>query len=136
MFVRSYQKITIIRNRLPQQKNVNDKLQWLGSSLGLFGTRDKDKSCFRIFLALLKKSKTGQTITSDQLAAELKLSRGTVVHHLKKLIEAGIIIHDGNSYLLRVDNLERLIEELRRDLQRTIDDMSNTAKEIDKWLMM
>ena len=115
---------------------MNDKLQWLGSSLGLFGTRDKDKSCFRIFLALLKKSKTGQTITSDQLAAELKLSRGTVVHHLKKLIEAGIIIHDGNSYLLRVDNLERLIEELRRDLQRTIDDMSDTAKEIDKWLMM
>ena len=47
-------KITIIRIRKPAQSNINKELQWLGSSLGLFGLRDKDKSCFRIFIELIK----------------------------------------------------------------------------------
>ena len=48
------QRITIINVRKPALRTINDELQWLGSSLGLFNLRDKDKSCFRIFIELLK----------------------------------------------------------------------------------
>ncbi|MBW2991865.1 winged helix-turn-helix transcriptional regulator [Candidatus Woesearchaeota archaeon] len=132
MFIRS-QRIVIVRNRLPK-KTVNEELQWLGDSLGLFNLRDKDKSCFRIFLELIKAAKKGQPQTSDQIAEKLHLSRGTVIHHINKMIESGIIIHQNNKYMMRVDTLTQLVQELRKDLDRAIDDMREIAEDIDRWL--
>lgn len=130
----SHQRITIINIRKPSSRNVNQDLQWLGTSLGLFNLRDKEKSNFRIFLELLKSAKVKKPLTSDEIAANLKLSRGTVVHHLNKLMEAGIVIHEKNRYLLRVDNLKTLISELEKDVDRTLDDLKEVASGIDKWI--
>jgi len=130
------QKITIVRIRKPREHNVNDDLQFLGNSLGLFNMRDKDKSCFRVFIELLKAAKRKQPISSDELAFRLGLTRGTVVHHINKLRDAGIVVHEGKSYFLRVDKLEALIQEIRKDLMRTCDDLQEIAKEIDKELLL
>jgi len=127
------QRITIIKNRLPK-KTVNEELQWLGDSLGLFNLRDKDKSCFRIFLELIKAAKLGKPLTSDQIAEKLHLSRGTVIHHINKMIESGMIIHQDNIYMTRVDTLTQLVQELRKDLDRAINDMREIAEDIDRWL--
>lgn len=127
-------RITIVSVSKPVRQNINDELQWFGSSLGLFGLRDKDKSCFRIFIELLKSTKAKKPMTSDELAHNLHLSRGTVVHHLNKLMEAGIVVNYHNKYLLRVENLGALIEELRKDIKRTVDDLSEIAEDIDKLL--
>jgi predicted transcriptional regulator len=134
MFIRS-QRIVIVRNRMPK-KQVNEELQWFGDSLGLFNLRDKDKSCFRVFLELVKAAKHGTPTTSDEIAAKLSLSRGTVIHHINKLIENGIIIHEADKYMLRVDNLSQLVDELRKDTERAIDDLKQVAEDIDKWLEM
>ncbi len=130
------QKITIVRIRKPREHNVNDDLQFLGNSLGLFNMRDKDKSCFRVFIELLKAAKRKHPISSDELAFRLGLTRGTVVHHINKLRNAGIVVHEGKSYFLRVDRLEALIQEIRKDLMRTCDDLEGIAKEIDKELLL
>ncbi|MBW2971963.1 winged helix-turn-helix domain-containing protein [Candidatus Woesearchaeota archaeon] len=131
-----HQKITIVKIRKPTEKNVNDDLQFLGNSLGLFNLRDKDKSCFRVFIELLKAAKRRQPISSDELAYRLGLTRGTVVHHINKLMEAGIVVHEGKRYFLRVDKLEALIQEIRKDLMRTCDDLQGIAQEIDKELRL
>ena len=125
------QRITIVNIRKPAEHNVNQELQWLGSSLGLFNLRDKDKSCFRVFIELLKSSKAKQAITSDELASKLSLSRGTIIHHINKLMESGIVIHEGNTYTLRVENLKDLIDEVERDIKRACEDLKDIAKEID-----
>jgi len=127
------QRITIVSVRKPV-KNLNNELQWFGSSLGLFNLRDKDKSCFRVFIEMLKAAKLDKPLTSDEIATNLNLSRGTVVHHINKLIEAGIVIYQNNRYMLRVNNLEVLIDELKRDAERTFDDLRIVAKEIDQLL--
>ncbi|MBT4825053.1 HTH domain-containing protein [Candidatus Woesearchaeota archaeon] len=127
-------KITIIRVRKPVQGNINHELQWLGSSLGLFGLRDKDKSCFRLFIELIKSTKKGKALSSDDLANKLHLSRGTVVHHLHKLQNSGIIVSENKGYLLRVNRLKNLILEIEKDMKRTLDDMKEMADEIDKKL--
>lgn len=125
-------KITIIRTRAPVTKDLNRELQWVASSLGLFNLRDKDKSCFRIFLELLKSTKNEETLTSDELAERLQLSRGTVIHHLHKLEEAGIGLHEKKGYILRVNTLSALIDELEKDVQRTCETLKELAREIDK----
>lgn len=131
-----HQKITIIQIRKPARINLNEELQWIGNSLGLFSERDKDKSCFRIFLELLKAGKVHRFLSSDDLAENLGLSRGTVIHHLHKLMDAGIVVCEGKKYILRQENLAVLVDELRKDVWRTCEDMLKTAKEIDDALQM
>jgi len=132
--MRYSQRITIITIRKPTHKNINQELQWLGSSLGLFNLRDKDKSCFRIFIELIKNAKQSRPLTSDELAYRLSLSRGTVVHHLHKLLDSGIVVPTKLGYILRVDNLGDLIDEVEKDVRRTITDLRRMAEEIDKGL--
>ncbi|MBI2580530.1 HTH domain-containing protein [Candidatus Woesearchaeota archaeon] len=128
------QRITIIRVSRPRQHNVNDELKWLGHSLGLFSERDKDSSLYRLFVELIKSTRGNRPITSDELAQRLNLSRGTVVHHLNKLLESGIVVAEHNRYALRVRNLEVLIDELRKDVRRAMDDLKEIARQIDEEL--
>jgi len=130
--MRFYQKkITIVTIRKPTEDNINQELQWFGHSLGLFNERDKDKSRFRIFLELLKAAKMKHPLTSDQLAYMLNLSRGTVIHHINDLIKSGLVIHEGNRYMLRVDNLKDLVDEIEEDIKRTTSKLKTVAEKID-----
>ena|SRR3989338_1988040 len=133
--VRIYrQKIIIVTSRKPVERAINEELQWFGDSLGLFNLRDKDKSCFRVFIELLKSTKRKQALSSDDLALRLNLTRGTVIHHVNKLMESGIVVYEKKKYLLRVDNLKQLVEEIRRDIDRTCSDLKEVAEEIDRRL--
>ncbi len=123
-------RITIIRTTI-RKGNVNDEIRWLGNSLGLFTLRDKESSCYRIFVELLKSSKTNKELTSDQLAFNLNLSRGTVVHHLNRLMDSGLVEFEKGKYKLRVKNLEILMSELEKDIQRAFQDIKEMAKKID-----
>ena len=128
------QSITIINIRKPM-KSINEELQWFGTSLGLFNLRDKDKSQFRLFLELLKAARERKPLNSDELAGRLKLTRGTVIHHMHKLMESGIVLHEGNAYILRVSDLKGLVDEIEKDIQRTCDTLRDIADDIDKWMV-
>lgn len=126
-------KITIKRTLKPKKSNVNAELQWLCDSLGLFGRRDRDKSRFRMFVVLLK-TVNSNGLTSDQISERVGLSRGTVVHHLHTLMNSGLVVSERNRYMLRVDSLSSLIDEVERDILRTMDEIKEVAQEIDKRL--
>ena len=133
--VNLYPKITIIKIRRPARNEINEELQWIGASLGLFNLRDKDRSCFRIFVELLKSSKIGKGLSSDEIAFKSGLSRGTVIHHINKLIESGLVIVEERKYVLREAKLEPLIDEVEKDVIRSLDGLRAIAKDIDKKLI-
>ena len=130
--VNLYPKITIIKIRKPVRNELNEELQWVGASLGLFNLRDKDRSCFRIFVELLKSSKRGEGLSSDEIAFKSGLSRGTVIHHINKLIESGLVIVEERKYILREAKLEPLIDEVEKDILRSLDGLRAIANDIDK----
>lgn len=127
-------KITLISSGKPLKRSLNEELRWFGISLGLFGQRDRDKSCFRLFIELLKNAKESKTATSDELSYKTNLSRGTVVHHLNRLMESGIVKKEGKRYLLRVRNLTVLVDEIESDIRRACEGLKEVAKEIDALL--
>ena len=129
-----HQKITIIRFRKPLKKDINEELQWLGSSLGLFNLRDRDSSCFRIFIEVVKSSRKKKPLSSDELAYKTELSRGTIIHHLNRLMGSGIVVNEKNKYILRVENLKVLVDEIEKDIKRTCSDLKEIAKNIDEEL--
>ncbi|MBT8010271.1 helix-turn-helix transcriptional regulator [archaeon] len=123
-----FKKITIIKLRTPE-KSINKEIQWFSQSLGLFTQRDKDKSCFRIFLEIIK---TKKPQSSDELAYKLNLSRATVIHHLTKLIASGIVVVNDNKYSLRAKNLESTLKKMKADFLSAYEEVEEVAKEIDK----
>lgn len=134
MIKKYFRKITIIRSEIPQNENINVELQWLGSSLGLFSQRDKDRSCFRVFIELLKSSREHKKLSSDELAYRLNLSRGTVIHHINNLFDKGIVIYEDNKYAMRVSKLVQLIEDMKKESMLSFDRLINIAEKIDKRL--
>lgn len=126
-------RITITHVVYPRREtDLNEELQCLGAALGLFSPRDKDKSRFRIFIALIKALRTkGRGLTSDELAAQLDLTRATVIHHLDGLMDAGIVDSNRGIYQLRVDSLEDLVEQIKEDVSKTLDDLQDVARHCD-----
>ncbi len=126
-------KITIIATKKPNNENVNDSLRWLGLSLGLFTLRDKEQSCFRLFIELIKNSKT-EGISSDEIAYKLNLSRGTVIHHINRLKDSGIVVDAKHGYMLRTKNLHELVDIIEKDIHEAVSDLRDVAENIDKIL--
>lgn len=129
-------KITILRIKKPKKEidpelKLNKELQWLCKSFGLFGERDKEKSCYRVFLELLRNN---QGLTSDEIAAKTHITRGTVIHHINILMDRGLAISQKNRYKLRTRNLSKLIKEIEEDVEETFEEMEKIAKRIDKSL--
>lgn len=131
-----FHKITIIKLERPDEKDLNKDLQNFSNSLGLFNDRDKEKSCFRVFIELIKATRRGRGISSDYIAERANLSRGTVVHHLNKLIDAGIIIPYKGKYMLRVRNLKALVKEVRQDLIDNFKALEEMAQDLDDELKL
>ncbi len=127
-----YTKITIVRFDTEAPEQIDQELQWIGSSLGLFSLRDKDKSCYRIFISLIKNAKEEKALSSDEIAYQLDLSRGTVVHHLNKLLNNKIINIIDGKYLLRAKTLKELIELLKQDTIAMFDDLKRVGENVDK----
>ncbi|MDP3733929.1 MAG: ArsR family transcriptional regulator [Nanoarchaeota archaeon] len=127
-------KVTIVRVRKNSIDNINQELQWLGNSLGLFNLRDRDSSCFRVFITLVKMGKNQDLLSSDEIATKLNLSRSTVVHHLTKLIDSGIVVREKNGYLLRESHLQDLIKDIHRDINAVFVDLQQIAQDIDEKL--
>ncbi|MBI5798100.1 HTH domain-containing protein [Candidatus Woesearchaeota archaeon] len=125
-----FKRITIVRIRAPAQE-ITPEIQWLSESLGLFSERDKDRSCFRLFLAIVQAKRP---VSSDELAYKLNLSRATVIHHLTKLIASGIVVIEDSKYALRAKNLESTLKKMKQDVLSAYEEMEDIAKKIDKEL--
>ncbi len=128
------QQITVIKVRRGGKGNINQELQWMGGSLGLFNLRDKDSSCFRIFITLVRNSRNNHVASSDEIASRLSLTRGTVVHHLHRLMNSGIVVKEKEGYILREANIENLIGDIKRDMDTIFSELQKVAKEIDEGL--
>ncbi|MGE0793098.1 MAG: ArsR/SmtB family transcription factor [Candidatus Woesearchaeota archaeon] len=129
-------KITLIRKKSNPSTsiNINDLLLQFGESLGLFSSRDKDKSCYRIFIILIKALKANFELSSDEIAIQTKLTRGTVIHHLNHLMDTGIVTSERGKYFINFRNLNELVNQMRKNVNSVFDDIENLAGEIDSVL--
>jgi predicted transcriptional regulator len=117
--------------RRPQRGDVNLKIQYFGRCMGLFGLRDKDQSCYRLFIELVKSARDGDPISSQELAYKLDLTRGTVVHHLNHLMNAGIVKVSENRYSLKESSLKLVIKSVKLELDEAMENLKQVALELD-----
>ena len=108
-------RITISIEPIPES-NTNEQLHWISQALGLFNERDKEKSCHRIFVELIKAKKDNKQVNSQDLADRSHLSRATVLHHLDKLIESNIVMEKDHEFELIDSNLNAIILRLKKEM--------------------
>jgi len=129
------QQIVIKKIRSPAPGNIDDDIDYLCRSLGYFSQRDKQDTAGKIFRLLVKDAcDPEKCLTSDQIAEELNLTRGAIVHHLNNFISSGIVIKEHNKYRLRAASLQKSVEEIREDIDRIMEQMIKIAMEIDEKL--
>ncbi len=127
----AFDRITFCNVPAPKQANINSELQWIGSALGLFGERDKESSCFRVFVILLHSTRKNRQLTSDQIAQLTNLSRGTVCYHLNHLKRTGLVTYDEQGYCVVEGSLSKAIEGIESRLIDMLSLMRTVAKDID-----
>ena len=116
------------------EHDTNEGLCWISQSLGLFNERDKEKSCHRIFIELIKARKEDKQLGSQELANKSHLSRATVLHHIEKLVESNIVRENENKFELVDQNLNSIIIRLRNEMNEYMEEMEKLSKKLDKEL--
>ncbi|MCW4052304.1 MAG: MarR family transcriptional regulator [Candidatus Bathyarchaeota archaeon] len=114
--------------------NVEKDLEWMCRSLSFMEPRDKERTAYNIFRVIVETARANKGLSSDELAEKLALSRGTMVHHLNKMIKSGLVIRHESQYKLRGRSLKSTIEEVQRDVNRIFNDLQSVAETIDDTL--
>lgn len=114
--------------------DVDKDFEWICRSFGFLESRDKKKTAYHVFRYIIESSTQKNGITSDELAENLQLSRGTIIHHLKKLGKSGLVIYHEGKYKLRGTSLKNTIQEVQRDVNRIFEDLENVSTTIDELL--
>ncbi|MAG52336.1 MAG: hypothetical protein CMH62_00060 [Nanoarchaeota archaeon] len=126
-----FRKILIVKKEKPRLER-DEELQWISNSLGLFNSdRDKERSCYRVFVELVDKK---TPLRSDDIAEHSRLSRGTVVFHLNKLMESGLVINVDNKYKLREKRISTIIKKMRKDISQHLKEIEEIAKDFESKL--
>jgi len=122
----------ILDVKMPAAKDLDSDMEWICKSFGFLESRDKEKTAAKIFKALLEVAKEGNGLSSDKLSEKVGLTRGTMVHHLNKFTQSGLVIRREGHYELRGRSLQRTIREIKRDFDRIFENMEQVAESIDK----
>jgi DNA-binding transcriptional ArsR family regulator len=117
--------------REPTDKNVETDIEWICSSLGFLTSRDQDKTAYRIIKALTMATRNGHGMTGEELTDQVEPTIGSVFYHLKKLMKAGLVVKFGSEFELRMNGLQKTIEEAEKDLLRALSDIKRIAGDVD-----
>ena len=124
-------QFTIRKLREPVEKQLDKDIEWVCNSLGFVGSRDQDKTAYKILKALIKSAKEGKGLTSEELTKKVEPTIGSVIYHLKKLIKAGLVIKIESAYELRMKSLMSTIEEIEKEVTLALADIKDIALDVD-----
>jgi len=120
--------------RKPTTAEYETDLEWLCRTFGFLESRDKQKTAYLIFKALVEATAHNNGLTSDELAEKLSLTRGTMIHHLNKMMKSVLVIFHESKFKLRERSLKNTMEEIRRDINRLFENIFEISESIDRSL--
>jgi len=126
------QKIIIQNIDKPRADKVKDEVKWICDSLGLISGRDIDDTSFKIMYELLELFSEDNLISTEEVAKSLRIEAPRVNHHVRGLMESGIILREKRKIALRGGSLSVAIEEMRRDSDIMFSRLLEVSKKIDE----
>lgn len=115
----------------PRPRDQTGDLRWFCDSLGIVEGRDVERLAVRILITLLEHYPQQRGLPVDTIASNLDVTNSRVNHHLRNLVDAGIVYRHKRLIYIRGNSLRSMVRELRKDVLRVLDDLEDTAAEID-----
>jgi predicted transcriptional regulator len=126
------QQIVLVNLEKPREKTLEKDVYWLCDSFGLSSGRDIDNMATRIVLSLLDSISEKERASSELIADSLDTNLSRVNHHLRNLINTGLIYREKRMLYLRGGSLKAAVQEMRKDSERMFDELEAIAGEIDQ----
>ena len=115
---------------LRRKSEVDEELSELCRMMRLMSERDVDATLPQVLKAMLLCSRDGP-VGGSELARASGINRITILHHLKRLENAGFVERREGKYVLRVSSAEDMLMEFRKEMERAFAQMDDMAREID-----
>jgi predicted transcriptional regulator len=125
-------KIVIRDIERPDSKKPDAMIRWFLAVFDLGDGNDANGIEAQILAEFVKASYKREGISSADLKLKPPVPRSTVIYHLNRLMELGILVKHGRKYSLRATEMSKVMEEIEYDLEREMQRMIDTAKEFDK----
>ncbi len=126
------EKIVIRAVDRPAYKNPDEFIRWLCEALGLSNPNEKGSIEAEILKRFIVAAASNTGISSSQIALEPKVARSTVIYHLNRFIDSGLLVKKGRLYYLRAQELSTAIEEIEYDINREMMRILDAAREFDR----
>ncbi len=126
------ERIVIKQVSRPGKDDVNEIIEWFCEVFDLANKGNDLEPA--IFKEIVSNSMKGEGITSRELTSELEMPRSTVIYHLNRFIDTGLVIRKGRKYQLRSEDLASTIEEIQADMFREFGRMISLAQRMDEMI--
>ncbi|MGD0729336.1 MAG: winged helix-turn-helix domain-containing protein [Candidatus Micrarchaeaceae archaeon] len=118
-----------------ERPNLNDQekmIKWFCEVFGLSSEENPDSIEEQILRSFIDAAYKNEGLGSSELNLDTELARSTVIYHLNRFIDAGLLVKKGRKYYFRASEMSKAIEEIEYDINREMQRMLDTAKEFDK----
>lgn len=117
----------------PDFKDSEEMIKWFCEVFGLSGSNGElDSIEEQILRNFVNAAYSNRGLASSELKLDTNLARSTVIYHLNRFIEVGLLVKRGRKYYLRASEMSKAIEEIEYDINREMQRMLDTAKQFDK----
>jgi Bacterial regulatory protein, arsR family. len=127
------ESITIRSVEKPDYNDPKALLKWFCTTFGLIESSEgKDSAEEQILVRFIYAARQNRNLSVSDLKISQKMPRSTLIYHLNRLVDAGIISKKGHTYKLRANDISRVVEEINYDVSREFMRILDTAKELDR----
>ncbi|TGC08314.1 MarR family transcriptional regulator [Methanolobus halotolerans] len=127
------QQILLVKLEKPRDKELEQDIHWLCNSFGLSSGRDTENLATKIVMDLLHQmSADEEKVSPEKIAESLEITHSRVNHHVRNLINSGLIYRERRRLCLRGGSLKAAVQEMRKDSERIFNELEEIAEEIDK----
>lgn len=117
-------------------KTPTEFVKWLCEALGLAEGEENAKALDQQILEkLIVASRLDTGITSSEIGKKEGIARSTVIYHLNRLINTGLVTKRGRKYYLRAMDVASTIKEIEYDIDREFSRIHDAAQEFDRVLI-
>jgi predicted transcriptional regulator len=127
------ERISIRVVSVPDKKSAEQLIKWFCLAFGLETGNSADAGVEEELLKkFIEAAYKDRGISSSEIKLRNHIARSTIIYHLNRLMDAGLLVKKGRKYYLRATDMYRSIEEIEYDLDREMSRMLDTAREFDR----
>ncbi|MCL5404439.1 MAG: hypothetical protein M1125_01185 [Candidatus Marsarchaeota archaeon] len=115
--------------------NPAEFVRWMCEVFDLANTDDNGKAIEQEILEkLIIASRLNTGISSSEIKPSSNVARSTIIYHLNRLIDTGLVVKRGRKYYLRGADMTSAIKEVEYDIEREMSSLLDAASEFDSIL--